>query len=38
MTMTKDSMIDQMYRDLGLTGPVIAFGRQVEQDLEERFH
>ena len=37
MTITKDSMIDQMYRDLGLTGPVIAFGRQIEKDLEERF-
>ena len=37
MTMMKDSMIDQMYRDLGLTVPVIAFGRQIEKDLEERF-
>ena len=37
MTITKDSMIDQMYRDLGLTGPVIAFGRQIEKELEERF-
>ena len=35
--MTKDSMIDQMYRNLGLTGPVIDFGRQIEKDLEERF-
>jgi len=30
-------MLEQMYRDLGLTGPVIAFGRQIEKDLEERF-
>jgi len=37
MTTTKEFMLEQMYRDLGLTGPVIAFGRQIEKDLEERF-
>lgn len=34
----KEGMIDAMYRELGLSAPVIAFGRQVEEALSERFH
>lgn len=33
-----DSPIDTMYRELGLSPSVIAFGRQIEGELAERFH
>ena len=29
--------VDQMYQELGLSGEVIAYGRQVEDGLAERF-
>lgn len=37
-TSEEGAMIDAMYQELGLTAPVIAFGRQVEKELTGRFH
>ncbi len=38
MNTTKEFMIDAMYRQVGLTTTVIEYCRQIEKDLEDRFH
>ena len=35
---TEKSMIDSMYEEIGISRPVLSFGRRVEARLAERFH